>query len=187
MQVLKDKEDKQNEYFTGQKSKELLVHVMQDHIEVTKPIKTKIYAQDVEWNKRKWHIYPPRFVYDHKGIAHQYVDVNDVAVLSFNKDHTDSCKKCGKRMTVDAKQARELGKKGVFHAIWGIDSTHMILLIMFAIGAMVAVGAFFWAFTNDTKHTAQLEAEKIKTSNLSSELSLYKQFYGNSPPVVNNQ
>jgi len=147
-----------NEYFTGASSKQLLVHVLQKGVEVDKPIKAKIYEQKVTWNKRQWYIYPERFIYDHKGIAHQYVDVNDVAVLTFHKDHADECKSCSKKMTVDAKQSRSLGRNGVFHAIWGLDSTHMVLLIIFAIGAMGMAGFAFYSYNQDTLHKAQLES-----------------------------
>lgn len=149
--------DGKGEYYTGNKSKTLLVHIMQNGIEVDKPIKTQIYQQSVEWRRRQWAIVPARFTYDYSGVAHQYVDVNDVAVLTWQKDHTDTCKKCHGKMTIDAKEARALGRRGVFHAIWGIDNTHMILLIVLAIGAMAMAGAFFWAYSSDIKHNTQLE------------------------------
>lgn len=155
-----------NEYYTGNVSKDLYVHVMQNGVEVTKPIKTKIYAQDVTWNKRLYPIVPARFYYDHKGIAHQQVDANDVSVLTWHKDHEDNCKKCGGKMTIDARQARELGKRGVFHAIWGIDSTHMILLIIFAIGAMAMAGFAFYSYNQDTLHKTQLESAKVEIARL---------------------
>lgn len=60
-------------------------------------------------------------------------------------------------MSVDARESRELGKRGVFHAIWGIDSTHMVLLIIFAIGMMASVAFGFYSYVEDTKHKAQLE------------------------------
>ena len=160
------KQEENNEYYTGQSSTQLLVHVLQNGKEVDKPVKTKIYAQSVEWGKRQWYVYPKRFIYDHKGVAHQYVDVNDVAVLTIHKDHADRCKKCGKNMTVDARQSRELGKKGVFHAIWGIDSTHMILLIIFAIGAMAMAGFAFYSYNQDTLHKTQLEGAKQEITRL---------------------
>jgi hypothetical protein len=170
------KGDNPNDFYTGNKNKKLLVHIMQNGIEVSKPIRRKIYEQSVTWNKRQWPIYPPRFVYDHKGIAHQYVEVNDVSVLTWHKDHTDRCKKCDGKMTVDARQSRELGKRGVFHAIWGIDSTHMILLIVFAIGAVAMAGFGFWSYNQDTLHKTQLE-------NANQKIAEYKQQLGIVDPV----
>lgn len=146
-----------SEFYTGNKSKVLYVHVMQNGVEVGKPIKKKIYDQKVIWQKRQYPIIPSRFYYDHKGVAHQQVDSNDVSVLTFHKDHTDNCKKCGGRMTIDARQARELGKSGVFHAIWGIDSTHMVLLIIFALGMCASIGGFFYFYNQDALHKVQLE------------------------------
>lgn len=162
-------------FYTGEKKKDLFVHVMQDGIEVDKPIKAKIYDQKVTWNKRQYPVVPQRFYYDHKGNAHQQVASNDVAVLTFHKDHTDKCKKCGGKMTIDARSARELGKQGVFHAIWGIDSTHMILLIIFAIGMMAGVGGFFWAYNQDTLHKTQLEGARAEVTRLNNII--------NPPPV----
>jgi hypothetical protein len=148
--------------YTGNKSKNLIVHIMQDGIEVDKPIKTKIYEQQVTWRMRQYPIVPKRFTYDFSGVAHQYVDVNDVAVLTWQKDHEDSCIKCGGKMTVDARESRALGRRGVFNAIWQLDSTHMILILVFAIGAMAMAGAFFWAYNNDTKHTAELTSARAE-------------------------
>lgn len=164
--------EESNEYYTGNKSKQLFVHVMQDGIEVTKPIKTKIYEQNVTWNKRLYPIVPERFYYDHKGIAHQMIATNDVSVLTWHKDHTDTCKKCGGRMTIDARQARELGKRGVFHAIWGIDSTHMILLIVFALGAMGMAGGFVYYYNQDTLHKTQFENAQQKVVQYEIQLGL---------------
>lgn len=41
--------DKNTTIYTGNKSKQLMVHIMQDGVEVDKPIKTKIYEQKVSW------------------------------------------------------------------------------------------------------------------------------------------
>lgn len=118
---------------------------------------------------KKWFVYPPRFIYDNKGVAHQYVDVNDEAVLTFRKDHTDKCRKCGGKMTIDTRESRSLGRHGIFHAIWGLDSTHMILLIIFAIGAMGMAGFAFYSYNQDTLHKTQLESankEIVRLNNI---------------------
>lgn len=163
---MKRSPEQSNEFYTGNKSKKLLVHVMQNGVEVGKPVKTKIFEQDVSWNKRKYPIVPSRFYYDFKGVAHQQVDANDVSVLTYKKDHEDNCRKCGGRMTVDARQARELGKRGVFHAIWGIDSTHMVLLLIFAIGAVAMAGFAFYSYNQDTLHKTQLEGAQKEIARL---------------------
>jgi hypothetical protein len=161
---------KASEYYTGNKSKQLLVHVMQDGLEVDKPVKTKIYEQSVTWNKRQWPIIPSRFYYDYKGLAHMQVDVNDSAVLTFKKDHEDKCKKCGGKMTIDTTQTRTLGRKGIFNAIWGLDSTHLILMIVILLGAMGMAGAFIYYFNQDTLHKSQLENSNQKIVELKGQL-----------------
>lgn len=158
--------EKPNEFYTGESSTQLFVHVMQNGREVDRPIKTKIWEQSVVWNKRQWYVYPPRFLYDSKGVAHQYVDVNDNAVLTFHKDHEDNCRKCGGKMTVDARQSRTLGRNGIFHAIWGLDSTHMVLLVILAIGAMAMTGLAFYSYNQDTLHKTQLESAQREIARL---------------------
>lgn len=149
-----------NEYYTGNKKRILVVHICKlvNHqlVEIAKPIKTKIYEQSVTWNRKHWAIIESRFMWDYDGIAHQYVDVNDVAVISWQKDHADTCKKCGGKMTIDAREARTLGRRGIFQAIWGLDNTFTMLLIVLFIGAIAMAGAFMWAYNNDTKHVAEL-------------------------------
>lgn len=127
-----------SEYFTGEKQKKLLVHVMQNGIEVDKPIKTVIFKQQVEWKNRIFPIQPLAFVIDHNGVHHQYVNANTTGALAFDKA-PDMCVKCGGKLSIDARNARDLLKRKTIEAIWGIDSTHIILLIIvgiFAIGMM---------------------------------------------------
>jgi hypothetical protein len=164
-------EEERSEYYTGQKTKNLIVHVMQDGIEVTKPIKKKIYEQKVSWDKRTWPIIPSKFTWDNKGVAHQYVSTNDVAVLSFNKDHEDKCKKCGGKMTIDARQARELGRRGIFHAIWALDSTHMVMMILIIIGAMAGAGFGVYFYGEDMKHKTAMENGQERIAQLNAEVA----------------
>ena len=166
------------EYYTGNKSKKLLVHIMQKGIEVDKPVKSKIYAQNVSWNKRQWAVVPERFIFDYSGVAHQYVDVNDVSALTWKKDHEDKCRQCGGKMTVDARESRALGRRGVFHAIWGLDNTHTILLIVMFIGIVGMAGAFVWAYTNDTKHATQLTGAEAKIKEQTAIIGQYQNATG---------
>lgn len=163
---MKHKQQVDNEYYTGNSSTKLLVHILQNGVEVDKPVKARIFDRDVRWNKRQWFIYPPRFIYDSKGIAHQYVDVNDEAVLTFHKDHTDKCRKCGGKMTIDTQQARSLGRNGIFHAIWGLDSSHMILLIVMA---MIACGSgigLAYFYNQDSVGKVRLESANKEIARL---------------------
>jgi len=178
-----DIENGKAEYFTGNKSKQLLVHIMQNGVEVDKPIKTRIYEQSVIWNKRHYPIIPARFYYDYKGIAHQQVASNDVSVLTFKKDHEDNCKKCGGKMTIDAKEARQLGMRGIFHAIWGLDSTHMVLLIIFALGAMAGAGFGVYSYNQDTLHKTQLAGAQENIARLNLENQQLKDIINPSPAI----
>lgn len=168
--------------YTGNSSRQLIVHIAQKNgnrlVEVSKPVTTKIYNQSVEWRGRQYPIVPERFTFDFKGIAHQWVDVNDVSVLTWNKDHEENCRTCGGKMTVDAKESRALGRRGIFHAIWGLDNTHVMLMLVLIIGAMAMAGAFFWAYTNDTKHVAQLEASKADVARLNNVITQYQNITG---------
>lgn len=158
--------DKPEDYYTGEKNKKLLVHVIENGVEVTKPIRKRIYDQQVVWKKRVFPIDIKQSIVDAKGIHHLYVSANDMAILSFRKDHADHCRKCNGKMFIDARNARDLLKRNTIQAIWGIDSTHMILLLVFAVGAMAAVGFAFYSFNQDTRHTAELTAEKAKNAQL---------------------
>ena len=172
------KKQEKSDFYTGNDSKELFVHIMQDGIEVDKPIKTKIYNQSVEWQRRQWPIVSKRFVTDYKGNKHQYVDVNDVSVLTWQKDHEDNCKKCGGKMTVDARESRALGRRGVFHAIWGLDNTHIIMMVVLLIGAISMAGGFMWAYNDNTKHQAQLESANREIVRLNTVVETYHNVTG---------
>ena len=170
--------DKKIYYYTGEKTKSLVVHMIQNGVEVDKPINTKTFSQSVEWNKRQYPIVPSRWMWDNKGIAHQYVDVNDVAVLTWQKDHEDNCRRCGGKMTVDARESRALGRRGIFRAIWELDNTHVMLMLVFVIIGMAMTGAFFWAYMNDTKHTAELEASKRDVTRQANIIAQYQNITG---------
>jgi len=154
-----------NEYFTGNKSKQLFVHIVQNNVEVTKPIKAKIFSQQIEWNRRVYPIEPKSFLIDSKGVHHQYVEANDMAILRFNKDHEDRCKKCGGKMFVDARNARDLVKRKTIEAIWGIDSTHIILLMIMGIAILIVIGFAFYMFSDNQSLHAKIDSA-IATNNI---------------------
>lgn len=156
----------ENEYFTGEKNKQLLVHVMENNIEVGKPIKTQIWKQQVEWNQRIFPIDHNAFIIDSKGIHHQYVEANDLSVLRFNKDHEDKCKKCGGKMFIDARNARDLVKRKTIEAIWGIDSTHIILLMLLGIAVLGAIAGIFYVINLNTELQSKINSA-IATHDLS--------------------
>lgn len=140
--------------YVGSKNKKLICHFMLNNDkEAFKPKSISIYSQEVTVKKRTWAIEPSRIITDYKGFSHIYLDVNDSAVLSFNKDHTDKCKKCSGKMTVDAKNARDLVKRKTISALWGIDTMPMMLLIILGIVCLtIAVFAIYLYGDNQTLH-----------------------------------
>jgi hypothetical protein len=148
-----------NDFFTGEKNKQLLVHVMQDNIEVDKPIKTQVWKQQVEWKQRIFPISHEDFIIDSKGIHHVYVDANRLRTKRFAKA-PDKCVKCGGKMEdkIDARNARDLLKRKTIEAIWGIDSTHIILLIILGIAMLAMVGFAFYEYTEGQKMQARINA-----------------------------
>lgn len=134
-----------NEFYTGEKSKVLYVHVMQDNVEVDKPIKTVIWKQEIEWRQRVFPISPQDFIVDNKGVNHQYVDANKMRAKRFSKS-PDTCIKCGGRLSsdIDARNARDLLKRKTIEPIWGIDSTHIILMLVMGIIILGVMGFAFY-------------------------------------------
>jgi hypothetical protein len=139
-------------FFTGENKKQLLVHVMQDNIEVDRPIKTNIWTQQVEWKRRIFPISHEDFLIDSKGIHHVYVDCNKMTTKRFKKS-VDKCVKCGGKVeqNIDARNARDLLKRKTIEAIWGIDSTHIILLMIMGIALLAIVGFAFYEYTEQQK------------------------------------
>ena len=166
------KEDKVPDYYTGEKSKLLLAHITHNcNNEVTKPIKLKIYSQDVKWKNRQWSLIGQegKFITDNKGINHVYLDVNDSAVLHLKKDHADRCKKCGGKMTIDAMSNKQMNRKKIITAIWGLDNTHiMLLLIMGIVTLILGVVIMYMYGDNQQAHATitslqdQLHPELLK-------------------------
>lgn len=153
-----------SEYYTGEKHKTLLVHIIQDGVEVSKPVKTQIWKQDVEWRRRKYPISPSDFIFDHKGIAHQYVNANNTSALRFQLPKDLRCKNCGGelRHPTDSRNIREMTKRGVIQAIWGIDSTHLLLLMISLCAVMGAIG--FAVYEVDQKDQLQAKVDSALAS-----------------------
>lgn len=154
-------------HYTGEKGKSLLVHILQDGVEVTKPVKTQIWKQDIEWRRRKYPISPEDFIYDFQGTAHQFVNANNTSSMRFSLPKDLRCKKCGGelRHPTDSRNIREMTKRGVIQAIWGIDSTHLILLMICMIGTVAAIG--FAVYESDQKDQLQSKIDSaIASGNL---------------------
>lgn len=140
-------------------AKNLLVcHILHDKNKEVASVRTKIYKQDFTWNKRIWAIDHSAIITDKKGISHFYVDVNETTgVLRFDKSYIDKCKECGKQIGIDASNARDLLKRKTINAIWGIDNSYVMLLLLMGIVLVAMVGALFFVIgeLNKTNNTLQ--------------------------------
>lgn len=70
----------------------------------------------------------------------------------------DLCTKCGSRITIDAMNVRDLVKRKTVNAIWGIDNSFMMLLLIMGIVLVILMGAMFyiigqWQATQQTLNT----------------------------------
>lgn len=139
------------------KSKVLLVHIMQNGNHEIATVKTKIYAQEVTWQKRLWPIDHTAFVIDKKGIANFYIDVNEsTGALRFQKSYIDKCVQCGNKIGQDAVNTRDLLKRKTITAIWGIDSTHIMLLLILGIALLIMGVAVLYMYGENQKLTSKL-------------------------------
>lgn len=151
-------EDGVKEVYVGSKSKRLTCHfVLNNGKEAMKPKRVSIYAQEVTHKKRTWPIEQSRIFTDYRGEAHIYLDVNDSAVLSFNKDHADKCKKCSGKMTIDARNGRDLVKRKTISALWGIDTMPMMLLIVLGIVLLAVVVFTIYLYGDNQTKDALLQ------------------------------
>lgn len=147
----------------------LICHVMNELPSGLKEIgfvKAKTQNQEFSWQKR---IYPiPKDALDaiwedKKGISHLHVFVNEsdgvyrwltpekLNQYFFDNDNgktvlkpLDTCVKCGGRITIDATNVRDLVKRKTVNAIWGIDNSFMLLLLMMGIVLVIMMGALFY-------------------------------------------
>lgn len=161
----KKESDKVPDYYTGERTKLLLAHITQGgNKEVTKPIKAKVYSQEIKWKNRQWSLIgqESRFITDNKGINHVYLDVNDSAVLTLHKDHTDKCKKCGGKMTIDAMSNKQMNRKKIVTAIWGIDNTHIMLLLIMGIVTLILGVLLMYMYGDSQSAHAQITALQLE-------------------------
>ena len=126
-------------------------------------VKTKTQSQDFNWQKRVYAI--PKdsldaIWTDKKGISHLHVFVNEsdgvyrwltpekLNLFGFDKDNKltplDTCVKCGGRITIDATNVRDLVKRKTINAIWGIDNSFIMLLLIMGIVLVILMGALFY-------------------------------------------
>lgn len=157
------------------KKNNLICHIMHDMVNEVGIAKTKVYAQEFKWKKREWPIDTNAIPWiDKKGTYHLFVDVNESdGTIRFvepqktnldgepcDKCHSpiplDKCSKCGDRITIDARNVRDLVKRKTIDTFWGLDSSHIMLLLIMGIFAIGAMGGLFYVIGQLQSTQAQL-------------------------------
>lgn len=136
----------------------LFCHIMNNLKQEVALVKTRLYAQEFQWKKRMWAIPNDALAYtDKKGNNHMMFDVNesDGAIrflLPYKQNIIDNkCIKCGGKISIDAKNTWDLLKRKTINAIWGIDSSHIVLLIIMGIVCVGAVAGIMYLLGQNTK------------------------------------
>lgn len=140
-------------------------HIMDDDLNEVGKVKVNTSKQEFEYKKRMWAL--PKNIdtatwRDKKGIYHLHVHVNEsdgiIRFLEPKKFITiDICKKCGNRISIDAKNVWDLMKRRTITAIWGIDNTFTLLLILMGIIAVGAIGALFYVIGENQTLQTQIQ------------------------------
>lgn len=68
----------------------------------------------------------------------------------------NQCDKCGDKISYDAKNVRDLVKRKTIDTFWGIDSSHILLLLVMGIIAIGAFGGVFYLLGQNQNLQAQL-------------------------------
>lgn len=144
------------------KSKKLIIHIMENLINEVGQARAKVYAQEFTWKKRMWAIDSTAKAWiDRKGVSHMFVDVNEsdgtIRFLHAQKDNIidNKCVACNGKISIDAKNTWDLLKRKTINTFWGVDSSHIVLLIIMGIVAMSAVAGIMYLVGANTKLTEQ--------------------------------
>jgi len=79
------------------------------------------------------------------------------------------CDFCGDKISYDARNVRDMGKRKTIDTFWGIDSSHILLLLVMGIIAIGAFGGVFYLLGQNTNLQQQLNKylpspEEVKNS-----------------------
>jgi len=147
----------------------LLCHIMQDMINEVGIAKTKLYAQEFQWKKRMWPIDKDAVSWvDRKGLHHMFFDVNEsdgtIRFLNARKDNIidDKCMECGGKISMDAKNTWDLLKRRTVDVLFGVDSSHIVLLMIIGIVALICIAAVFFLI-GENKKLQDVITQYIKT------------------------
>ena len=95
--------------------------------------------------------------------------VNQVP-LDFIGAPRNQCDKCGDKISYDARNVRDLVKRKTIDTFWGIDSSHILLLMVMGIIAIGAFGGLFYLLGQNQSLQGQLnkylpKPEDVKKDN----------------------
>lgn len=68
----------------------------------------------------------------------------------------NQCDKCGDKISYDARNVRDLVKRKTIDTFWGIDSSHILLLMVMGIIAIAAFGGVFYLLGQNQNLQQQL-------------------------------
>ena len=112
--------------------------------------KAKTFDQEFTWKKRVFPIDYKAIWTDRKGISHLHIQVNEAdgtyRFLYNVKDNIidDKCSACGGKISIDAKNVRDLVKRKTINAIWGLDQSHILIIMIAMIACVILAGALFF-------------------------------------------
>lgn len=153
------------DFYAGSKNKKMIVHFMVNPTkEVAKPKKIRVYAQEVTWKKRIWPIDRNHIITDSKGIPHYYLDINKEKSYLFKATVSDTCRKCGGELSIDARNVRDLVKRKTIETFWGVDSTHIMLLLIMGMVLMVMMIGLFYVILDNQKKEVELQKYRTVTA-----------------------
>lgn len=134
-----------------------------DHKEIAVK-KTKTFNQEFNWKKRTFPIDYKAIWIDRKGISHLHIQVNEADGtyrFMYNiKDNIidDKCSACGGKISIDAKNVRDLTKRKTINAIWGLDQSHILIILISMMVCVILAGALF--FVLGQLETTQTQLQK---------------------------
>jgi hypothetical protein len=146
-------------------------------------VKANLSKQEFTWKKRMWPIkddYKDAIWEDKKGISHLHVNVNEadgtyhfitpakLNLYGFEKNEDgsykmsaiDMCAQCGDRISIDAINTRDLMKRKTITSYWGVDSSHVMLLLILGVAVMIAMAIIMYMYGENQKLVATITTLK---------------------------
>lgn len=169
-----------------------MCHILDENRkEVGRPVKVDAKKQDFTWRKRAYPINREAIPYtDYNNNQHYFVNVNESdgtvyfltpkqlnlyeSEIGANGQYQilNKCGICGDKISIDASNVYDMIKRKTIGAIWGIDQSHIVLLIIMGIVAIAGLGGIFYLLGQNqtlqkqlldtTTQLAQLKAPEVR-------------------------